>query len=192
MSLLTISEVRKRYDLECRISENSTFSLESLNEAQILDSTRKYDIFLSHSSSDNKIILGTVLKLQDCGYSVYVDINDKSLNPNIVTKRTAEILKQRMQNCESFVYAFSTHSPSSKWMPWELGYFDGLRGKVAVLPIVSEPRASYVGTEYIGLYRQIQFGVEDNQYPYLYFQNGRYTMLFHDWLHTDFTTFTII
>ena len=35
-------------------------------------------------------------------------------------------------------------------MPWELGYFDGIRGKVAVCPITYS--SSFEGREYLGLY----------------------------------------
>ena len=38
-------------------------------------------------------------------------------------------------------------------MPWELGYFDGLRGeKVGILPLLGSPSQSWVGQEYLGLY----------------------------------------
>ncbi len=35
-------------------------------------------------------------------------------------------------------------------MPWEMGYFDGIRGKVAVCPITY--KSSFEGREYLGLY----------------------------------------
>jgi len=39
-------------------------------------------------------------------------------------------------------------------MPWELGFFDGHDGRVAILPIAKSPEPSYVGHEYLGIYRQ--------------------------------------
>jgi hypothetical protein len=42
-------------------------------------------------------------------------------------------------------------------MPWELGYFDGLRqGRVAILPLVSSSEASFSGQEYLGLYPVVE------------------------------------
>ena len=37
------------------------------------------------------------------------------------------MLRQRMDHCRFLLFATSKASPDSKWMPWELGYFDGLR-----------------------------------------------------------------
>jgi hypothetical protein len=38
-------------------------------------------------------------------------------------------------------------------MPWELGYFDGLRrGRVGIFPIVESYGAGFRGQEYLGLY----------------------------------------
>jgi len=41
-------------------------------------------------------------------------------------------------------------------MPWELGYFDGIKGTVAVLPISNVVKNSFSGTEYLGIYYYIQ------------------------------------
>lgn len=70
------------------------------------------------------LIAGLKLILEDLGYSVYVDWNDNQLDPNNVTPETAKMLRERMKQCKSLIYAFSENASSSKWMPWELGYFD--------------------------------------------------------------------
>jgi len=48
----------------------------------------------------------------------------------------------------------------SRWMPWEAGYFDALKGRVAILPIFeTDPgNESYTGQEYLGLYPYIVRG----------------------------------
>ena len=50
-------------------------------------------------------------------------------------------------------------------MPWELGYFDGLKGKVAILPIVDTPTFTedYKGQEYLGLYYYVTKGNAKNE-----------------------------
>ncbi|TAF97623.1 MAG: TIR domain-containing protein [Cytophagia bacterium] len=119
--------------------------------------SKTFDIFLSHSAKDKELVVGTKLILEDLGYSVYVDwIEDPQMDRSSVTKETAELLQKRMQNSKSLFYAFSTNSANSKWMPWECGYFDGIKnGKVAVLPISRSNDTNFKGTEYLGLYYYI-------------------------------------
>lgn len=40
-------------------------------------------------------------------------------------------------------------------MPWELGYFDGFRSAVAILPIAQTTQETFNGQEYLGLYPYI-------------------------------------
>ncbi|WP_400194249.1 toll-Interleukin receptor [Hymenobacter sp. B81] len=122
---------------------------------------KSYDIFLSHSTNDAQKVAGLKLLLEDMGYSVYVDwIEDPQLDRTNVTKDTAAVLRGRMHTCRSLFYAFSEHSGGSKWMPWELGYFDGIKQMAAVLPIRAGSTASdsFQGTEYLGLYHYITVG----------------------------------
>jgi hypothetical protein len=41
----------------------------------------------------------------------------------------------------------------SKWMPWEVGFFDGLdEGVIGVLPVLDDPKEEFQGMEFLGLY----------------------------------------
>jgi hypothetical protein len=115
---------------------------------------KKYAVFLSHCHEDAEVIAGVKYMLEKTGVSVYVDrIDEPQLNPDNVTPATADKLRVRMRACASMLFATSKASPNSKWMPWELGYFDGLRqGQIAVLPLVETPSDGFKGQEYIGLY----------------------------------------
>jgi hypothetical protein len=115
---------------------------------------QRFDIFLSHAFQDAELIAGVKAMLEGDGLSVYVDwLEDTQLNRSYVTPQTAELLRTRMNNCGYLLYASSQASTHSRWMPWELGYFDGRRpGRVGILPIVSYPGAPFVGLEYLGLY----------------------------------------
>src|SRR5436309_177904 len=85
-----------------------------------------FDIFLSHSIADAEIVLGARTILERFGYSVYVDwLVDSELNRSSVTPQTAAYLKWRMHQCDTLLYLSTENAPASKWMPWELGYFDG-------------------------------------------------------------------
>ncbi|TGS08549.1 outer membrane beta-barrel protein, partial [Mesorhizobium sp. M1C.F.Ca.ET.187.01.1.1] len=37
---------------------------------------------------------------------------------------TAELLRTRMRQSKTLIYVHSNNSPGSRWMPWELGFFD--------------------------------------------------------------------
>ncbi|MCL6443080.1 MAG: toll/interleukin-1 receptor domain-containing protein [Alicyclobacillus sp.] len=115
---------------------------------------KHYNIFLSHSYLDSDGVLALKSEIEEMGYSVYVDwIEDKQLSRERVTKETAAMLRQRMDCCDCLLFVVTENSPQSKWMPWELGYFDGAKhGKVAILPVVSTLQDRYIGQEYLGLY----------------------------------------
>lgn len=118
----------------------------------------QYDVFLSHCLRDAEQIAGVKAYLETQGVSVYVDwIEDRQLDRTKVTPATADLLRQRMRQSASLMFATSESSPDSKWMPWELGYFDGLRqGRVAVLPLVAVEGDAFVGQEYLGLYPTVE------------------------------------
>jgi TIR domain-containing protein len=102
-------------------------------------SAKRFDIFLSHAFEDARDILTLYDALTMVGYEVFVDwIADPDTDRAEVTKETAEGLRDVMQRSNSLLFAVSSNSGESKWMPWELGYSDGLHGKVAVLPITED------------------------------------------------------
>jgi hypothetical protein len=158
----------------------------SINEQRLFSAQEKiYDIFLSHSSNDAEIVAGLKLELEDLGLSVYVDwIEDPLLSRANVTKETALVLQERMKKCKSLVYAFSENASNSKWMPWELGYFDALKGTVAVLPISRTSKTSFQGSEYLGIYYYVQIDIisgTDKTALWVYETATKY-VIFNSWL----------
>lgn len=125
-----------------------TESLESYKAAT------SFDIFLSHSSSDAELIIGIKALLEESGRRVYVDwVDDPELDRSRVTKDTAARLRHRMVQSESLFYVATDNATKSKWMPWELGFFDGLkRNRVRILPVLASSNQSFDGQEYLGLY----------------------------------------
>jgi hypothetical protein len=115
---------------------------------------KKYDVFLSHSYSDADVILGVAKFIENQGKTVYVDwIEDRGLDRSAVTAKTADLLRIRMRASSSLIYASSDNATKSKWMPWELGYFDGLKPEmVSILPLVENSDSEWKGQEYLGLY----------------------------------------
>lgn len=158
MSLFTESEVRTKAR-SYKQNKGYNYSLES-TETAIFDSIKQddgnkvYDIFLSHSVRDAELILGMKVVLEELGYSVYIDwVDDPQLDRSSVTKDTANKLRERMKRSKSLFYITTENSSYSKWMPWECGYFDGIRDKVAITPILKASHNNeYKGQEYLGLY----------------------------------------
>uniref|UniRef100_Q31IQ5 TIR domain-containing protein n=1 Tax=Hydrogenovibrio crunogenus (strain DSM 25203 / XCL-2) TaxID=317025 RepID=Q31IQ5_HYDCU len=102
------------------------------------------------------MVLGIKAVFEKLGYSVYIDwINDRLLSREKVTKDTASVLQKRMRQSKSLIYVTSESSSHSKWMPWEAGFFDGIRDRmIAILPITDEEQSEkpFIGQEYLGLY----------------------------------------
>ncbi|HEN8709670.1 TPA: toll/interleukin-1 receptor domain-containing protein [Pseudomonas putida] len=119
----------------------------------------RFDIFLSHSIKDRELVYGVKVLLEEKHYKVYVDwVEDEQLDREHVNRETAEKLRQRMRSCSSMIYIATEQSSTSRWMPWELGYFDGYKpGAVAVLPLVDTERSTFHGQEYLGLYPAVDW-----------------------------------
>lgn len=155
MSLFSYQELKSKYTINEK-SYTNLYESAKFESANIRDVNQEFDIFLSHSYKDKEIIPYLKKELESLGYTVYVDwINDRFLSRETVNKGTAKVLQKRMRQSKSLLFATSENSSNSKWMPWELGYFDGIRNKrVAILPILKEKSSknNFKGQEYLGLY----------------------------------------
>ncbi|CAN5176838.1 hypothetical protein BH18ACT9_BH18ACT9_05420 [soil metagenome] len=120
-----------------------------------------FDVFLSHSVLDGDVILGLKNLLETQRLRVYVDwIDDPELDRSRVSAATADRIRRRMASSRSLVYATSRAASRSRWMPWELGYFDGTKGsdQISICPIEpgSSSHIAFVGEEYLGLYKTLE------------------------------------
>lgn len=151
----TFTEGRIRQRAQSKTGRSKTAKKVLNEEVAAAKANSSFDVFLSHSTSDAEIILGVKGVLEDYGKSVYVDwLEDPQLDRANVTSRTAEVIRRRMRQCKSLVYVHSVNSGTSKWMPWELGYFDGFRRTVAIFPVTATG-GNYRGQEYLGIYPYI-------------------------------------
>ena len=121
---------------------------------------KEFDIFLSHRSDDRDIVAILADMIRKFGFSVYVDWqSDPQLDPSKVSKETAECLRNRLDHCKCLLYAATIGSKESRWMPWEAGYMDAKKGRVAILPVAENSFKSkadiYHGQEYLSLYPYI-------------------------------------
>lgn len=152
MAFFTKQEARNYAKKHLVSNESYSAILDSIHES--CQQHDNFDVFLSHSVKDEELVLGVVKILQEMGQKVYVDwIVDKNLSRDNVTPATANTLRSRMSQSSRLLYLATSNATSSKWMPWELGYFDGLKsGKVAILPLVDYSFSLFQGQEYLGLY----------------------------------------
>ena len=104
-------------------------------------------------------------------------IEDPQLDRSRVTPETASQLRRRMNSSRSLLYVTTENAENSKWMPWECGYFDGLKEKVAIVPVKASVTSSYAGQEYLGLY---PYCVKEKS------NQGVETL----WIHKDAKTYT--
>ena len=143
---------------ENNITEYSQESILLENRNYFLESGDSYDIFLSHSYLDKVQVLSLVKLFNKHHFSVYVDwIEDKQLSRNNVNVQTADLLRERMKQSKCLSYLTTKNIVNSKWCPWELGYFDGLKqSKCCILPIM-EYGNKFNGQEYLGLYSYLEY-----------------------------------
>lgn len=186
MSLFTAMELRNKAQGYFG-SSSPRYSVHALEKSAQSSLDQRFNIFMSHSILDGEIIYGLKNIIEQMGYTIYVDWDvDRHLDRSRVDKRTAQILKYRMQNCDCLFFAISNNSRNSIWMPWELGYFDGLKGRVAILPIlnnISTDHDSYNGQEYLGLYPYVTTNLDTANVERLWIRESQNKYLWlNSWL----------
>ena len=114
-----------------------------------------FDIFLSHCFRDKSLADGLTEQFESLGYTVYIDWrDDPQLDRSHVNRQTARVLKSRLTTSKALFCVTSENAVNSVWMPWELGYMDGVKKTAAILPVTNDSGQSntFVGQEYLGLY----------------------------------------
>jgi len=127
----------------------------------IADDQRRYDVFLSHRFADREMVEALYRRLVDqLGYSVYVDWKvHPELDRSKVDQETAEHFRRVMRRCGCLIFLAGPNAPGSRWMPWELGFFDGRHGARRIGVYVDAVERFEPGEqEYLGLYTPIDAG----------------------------------
>jgi len=121
-------------------------------------SNEYHDVFLSHRFADREAVQELHDHIeQNLGYSVYVDwIEHPDLDRAAVRRETAEHFRRVMRASGCLLFYAGPNAPESKWMPWELGFFDGRQGARRIAVFVDD-LASYQAAqqEYLNLYTVI-------------------------------------
>lgn len=153
-TLLTERETLS-YASSFKIRSGFTDSSRALNSIKTEISLHggRYDIFLSHPKRDEDLIIGIYLFLKDVkNKRVFVDWIAHPSDHSVTTPEDAENLRKAMGESETLLVVDSQNADQSIWMPWEIGWFDAKKGKVAVLPVVANGTEDYRGREFLGLY----------------------------------------
>jgi hypothetical protein len=118
-----------------------------------------HDVFLSHAAADAEEADKVREALISADYRVYCDrYDDPGLDRGHVTAQTAEVLRRRMRRCKMLLFVATARSAQSKWMPWELGFFDAARGMIVVYPVDEAAKEAASNQEYLSLYQIIPPG----------------------------------
>lgn len=154
MTFIRESEVRTR--ARRRAQAASQTPEDALNALAGMRRPR-FDIFLSQTTRDAEIVLGVYDLLVEQGYSVFCDwIIAPEVNRSEVSPANAAFVRCAMMICDTLLFLDTDQADQSLWMCWELGWFDGNKGHVAILPVLEDKAAQYRSREFLGLYPYIE------------------------------------
>lgn len=121
----------------------------------------RYDIFLSQTIRDAEIVLGVYDLLTEMRYVVFCDwIDVPEMGRAGVTPANAEVIRDTMSISDTMLFLDTENADQSLWMCWELGWFDGAKGLVGILPVLSDDERYYRGREFLGLYPYVEIDDE--------------------------------
>lgn len=147
-----------------------------------------YDLFISYSWNDKSYADKVVQLLEKCGYTVYIDYQDLRLDRGNVTEATATRLIEVMKKCKGLFHLYSPSASVSKWCPWEVGVFSGMkRFMCANLPLVERPTDDFKKQEYLEIYPYVEYELIQNTSNYDFWiceSSQRYTNL-RRWLNGE-------
>jgi hypothetical protein len=103
------------------------------------------DVFVSHKQEDTDEAKRLKSRIEQLQYTCYIDADDTGVK-QLASAATAEHLRNTIRGCRCLLYVMSERSHESKWMPWELGFFDGRWGRLPVgLYLLPSRKSSRVG-----------------------------------------------
>ena len=142
------------------ISEEYINLSEAIEKKSVADINKPFHIFICHTSKDKDEIRKLKAYFKNVEKKdAYVDwIDDPELDRSNINEKTATRLQLRMQHSDKLYFVISKNSADSKWMPWELGYFNGRKGiqNIVIYPIYDvkeEEIFDFVGQEYLKIYK---------------------------------------
>ena len=145
-----------RYFTESEIKAFEGRYTNPLNESTNRKFRATKKIFLSHSHKDADLVKSAIAFFLSQGIEIYVDWLDPDM-PTVTSASTASKIKLKIKENHKFVVLLSSNAKDSKWVPWELGYADGVKAMsdIAIFPILRNSSDTFNGVEYMALYPKI-------------------------------------
>jgi hypothetical protein len=141
-----------------RAVSNRTIALPAAPPAKPVD--HDYDVFLSHHFADQNLVTDRNDYIEDeLNFEAYVDWKDSKseLDRSKASHETAAFLRNIMRHARSLIFVVTESTPASKWMPWELGFFDGRQSARRIGVYLPDELPSLpAGQEYLGIYRLLR------------------------------------
>lgn len=149
MSYFTESELEAFSDSPELLKKADSHNFSKASAAQVT-------IFLCHSHLDGKSAQGLINHLASFGIDLFVDWNDSDM-PRITNRDTAERIKGRIFEMHLFLILATNNALNSRWVPWEIGVADQIKGadKILLIP-VADASGRFQGNEYLQLYQTIE------------------------------------
>lgn len=117
---------KKSYQIEKSTFDGTPQALaKKLQDDKSVQSVKRYDLFISHSSKDRSFVRQVVEKANTIGLNCYVDwtADNDFLKRSMVSEYTKEVLKVRMKQSKHLLYLSSDKSRRSEWVSFELDYY---------------------------------------------------------------------
>lgn len=146
----------------------------------------EYDVFVSYSWNDRAYADKVVQLLEKCGYTVYIDYKDLRLDRADVTEETAIRLIAIMKKCKGLFHLYSPSTSVSKWCPWEVGIFSGMKKfRCANLPLVEKQSDDFKKQEYLEIYPYVEYELyqEKQKYDFWICESNRCYTTLRSWLN---------
>lgn len=90
------------------------------------------DVFISHKQEDYVMAKSLFEKIKNLGFEPYLDIDDEEISRNLSAGALADRIRDKLRHAKSLLFVVTPNSIHSKWMPWELGFFDGRWGQPTI------------------------------------------------------------
>ena len=119
-------------------------------------SEQKTTVFISHKH-DELDDVSDVIGFLEKNYNIKCYIDSEDINmPRYTSSETATKIKNKIKQCDKFIFLATNGAIDSKWCNWELGFGDAnkFNGHIAIFPF-KDSNTNYKGSEYLTIYPRI-------------------------------------
>lgn len=128
---------KKAYEIEkCKFDVTPEDLFDRLKGERI-QAKKQYDVFISHSYSNQKEVITLFKQLNSRGFSCYCDWTSDNdfLKRSMAGEYTKEVLRYRLDQSDIVIYVSSEAAKQSKWVAFELEYANSIDKKIIEITI---------------------------------------------------------